>query len=229
LCGKELVYRNSLGTLVCYYCHEEFEANVACSEGHYICDKCHSSGAKDLIEQFCIQSDLTDPVKISEILMKHPSLKMHGPEHHFLVPAALLTAYYNIKGETTEKEKKIREAKKRSDKVLGGFCGFYGSCGAAMGAGIFMSLVTGATPVSKQEWALSNRVTARCLNRIADHGGPRCCKRNTWLAMAEAAAFTNEVLGVGIPVHGKVRCTFESLNKECRKEECPYNFTSQMT
>jgi hypothetical protein len=28
-------------------------------------------------------------------LMKNPQIKMHGPEHHFLVPAVLLAAYYN--------------------------------------------------------------------------------------------------------------------------------------
>ena len=75
---------------------------------------------------------------------------MHGPEHHFLIPAVLLSAFYNVSGEPGEKEKKIKQARKRAENVLGGFCGFYGDCGAAVGTGIFVSVITGATPLSQK-------------------------------------------------------------------------------
>lgn len=42
--------------------------------------------------------------------MRNPKLKIHGPEHHFLVPAVLLSSYYNVKRDYEEKENKIREA-----------------------------------------------------------------------------------------------------------------------
>jgi len=64
--------------------------------------------------------------------MKNPKIKMHGPEHHFLVPAVLLSAYYNKKKDSRKKEDKIKEARKRAEKILGGFCGSHGICGAAM-------------------------------------------------------------------------------------------------
>ena len=39
---------------------------------------------------------------------------MHGPEHHFLIPAALITAYYNVKGDKAAKMQAIALAKQRS-------------------------------------------------------------------------------------------------------------------
>lgn len=68
--------------------------------------------------------------------MRNPNVKMHGPEHHFLVSAILLAAYYNTKKDYKEKATKIRMAKKRASQILGGFCGFYGDCGVAVGTGI---------------------------------------------------------------------------------------------
>ena len=55
-----------------------------------------------------------------------------------------------------------------------------------MGTGIFISLITDATPLSKEDWGLANRMTAASLNTIAEHGGPRCCKRDSFLAIMDA-------------------------------------------
>ena len=64
----------------------------------------------------------------------------------------LLASYYNIRNEPELKEKKIEDARKRAVNVLGGFCGFYGACGAAVGTGIFISVITEANPLSRDEW-----------------------------------------------------------------------------
>jgi hypothetical protein len=45
-------------------------------------------------------------------------------------------------------------------------------CGAGMGTGIFISIVTGATSLSIEEWRLSNLATAKSLLSISEHGGP---------------------------------------------------------
>ena len=152
ICGNELAYSNENENLICYYCGQAFDANVKCENGHYVCDPCHSSSANEIIERFCITSRSEDPVELAMDIMKHPSVKMHGPEHHFMVPTVLLAAYYNKKRQFEEKEKKIRQARIRAEKILGGFCGTHGICGEAIGTGIFISLVTDATPLSKQEW-----------------------------------------------------------------------------
>lgn len=96
VCGKELVYGKT-EKMEYFYCHKIYESNVRCEAGHFVCDKCHSSSANELIENFCIATKLENPLEIALILMKNPKIKMHGPEHHFLVPASLLAAYYNVK------------------------------------------------------------------------------------------------------------------------------------
>ncbi len=162
--------------------------------------------------------------------MKKPEVAMHGPEHHFLVPAVLLASYYNLKNDSALKEEKIRIAQKRASNVLGGFCGYYGDCGAAVGTGIFISLITGANPLSKDEWKLSNLMTAKSLFSLADIGGPRCCKRTSFLSIIEASNFLSEHFSITLPVNKDIKCVFSSLNKECLKDNCPfYDGTSKST
>lgn len=221
VCGKELVYGGS-EALECFYCHKTYDSNVKCLDGHFVCDRCHSSSANDLIENFSSTTTLEDPLEMALILMRSPAVKMHGPEHHFLVPAVLLASYYNIKRDYAEKKLKIKEARKRASNVLGGFCGFYGDCGAAVGTGIFISLITNSTPLSTREWRLSNLMTSKSLHTIAVHGGPRCCKRNTYLAIKEATEFLKENFDISMKVSQDLRCEFNDLNKECLKRECPF-------
>ncbi|MDD5095444.1 MAG: DUF5714 domain-containing protein [Dehalococcoidia bacterium] len=222
-CGAELVYADMAQPRECVYCQRTYESNVACTSGHYVCDRCHSLPAFDLIGEFCINSHSTDPLEVALVLMRHPAVKMHGPEHHFLIPAVLLSAYYNLKGDPDRKARKISEAQKRAKNVLGGFCGFYGDCGAAVGTGIFFSLITDATPLTTDSWRLSNMMTSKSLMAIALQGGPRCCKRNTYLALAEAVRFLEEKLGVVMAANPESKCEFSDLNKECLKEECPFH------
>jgi hypothetical protein len=133
-----------------------------------------------------------------------------------------LAAYYNSKKEYDTKATKLRMAKKRASRILGGFCGFYGDCGAAVGTGIFVSLITDATPVSVAEWKLANLVTAKSLLTVAEHGGPRCCKRNTYLALMQAVEFLKEKLGVSLKIREGHECEFSDLNSECLRESCPF-------
>jgi len=223
ICGDELVYTKDLAPLECFYCKQVYDSNTKCKNGHYICDRCHSSSAVDLIENYCLTSNSEDPLELALTLMRSPNVKMHGPEHHFLVPAVLLAAYYNIKKDYKEKATKIRMAKKRSSQILGGFCGFYGNCGAAVGTGIFVSLVTDATPLSVTDWKLANLVTSKSLFTIAKHGGPRCCKRNTFLAILQASEFVKENFGVTFKLNKELKCEFYTLNNECLQQKCPFH------
>ena len=221
ICGADLTYLPEHERQACLYCGKEYESNARCVLGHFVCDTCHGADANTLIERFCTETRLTDPVKIAITIMRHPSVAMHGPEHHFLVPAALLAAYGN-RYTGMDRAVKIQQARKRAEGVRGGSCGMCGNCGAAVGTGIFVSLLTGATPLSKQEWQLSNRMTAHSLLAIAEHGGPRCCKRDTFLALQTAQAFLRSELGAEMVIQSPIRCTFSALNKECLRSECPF-------
>ena len=223
LCGKELLYTGESEELHCVFCSNVFASQARCVNGHFVCDACHSLSANDLIERFTIASDSKDPLDTAITLMKSPSVKMHRPEHHFLVPAVLLSAFYNASGRAGEKEARIKKARQRAEHVLGGFCGFYGACGAAVGTGIFVSVMTDATPLSHGEWRQANLMTARSLGAIADAGGPRCCKRDSFLAIIETLTFVKDQFHVEMGSSpAEVKCGFFHLNKECKKAACRF-------
>jgi len=220
VCGAELRYSENAVPRTCVYCGEHGQSAAACANGHYVCDACHSGSANDLIQRFCSASALREPIAMAVTLMKDARIKMHGPEHHFLVPAVLLSAFCNAEGRAPqEKAALIAKARERAQDVKGGSCGFNGNCGAAVGTGIFMSLATGATPLSDAPWRLANLMTADSLSLIAEHGGPRCCKRDSFLAILEAKSFLSRELGVELPQES-VTCGFSALNKECKRDAC---------
>ena len=154
--------------------------------------------------------------------MRHPALKMHGPEHHFLVPAVLVAAYWNAKGDPAKRAEAVREARRRSDPVLGGFCGLQGACGAGIGTGTFVALVTGATPLAGPARGLANRMTARALDVVSRTGGARCCKRDSVLSNLAAARFARVHLGVALPARGPAG-EWSDVNRECLADGCPFH------
>jgi len=222
VCGAELQYETGYRPVTCALCGRLSESNVQCLNGHYVCDVCHSRPAGEFIALSCIASELKDPLAQALLLMRDHRIAMHGPEHHFLVPAVLLSSFYNVTGEKDKKEEKIRTAQKRAASVPGGFCGFQGDCGAAVGVGIFVSVMTGSTPLSVKEWRLSNLATGRTLITIAESGGPRCCKRNSFLAIEEAGKFVRDQCDIILPVSQNVKCEFTDLNRQCLHEKCRF-------
>jgi hypothetical protein len=222
VCGADLTYEQHNRALVCYYCQTEVQANVLCENDHYVCDRCHSNSANDLIEHLCINSQSTNPLQLANSLFYHPAVKMHGPEHHFLVPAVLLAAFYNKKNQPELKDEKIKIARQRASYLRGGSCGSCGTCGAAVGTGIFISLITEATPLSRDAWGLSNMVTAESLHRIAAQGGPRCCKRVSYLAIQTAIKFLKSHFKVTLQTTQNLQCGFSSMNTECLRQDCPF-------
>jgi hypothetical protein len=222
VCGQPLVYFNEYQQLTCNLCGKIHDSQVACQSGHFVCDSCHESSANDLIEQVCIQSNSTRPLELAIDLMKSPVVKMHGPEHHFLVPAVLLSACYNKLEKPEQKEKKIRIARKRAENVLSGFCGFYGACGAGIGTGIFIALYTDSDPMAREQWGLANLMTAESLRCIGALGGPRCCKRDTFIALKTAVKFLQQIFSVHLEMPKTITCEFSDMNFQCIEEDCPY-------
>ncbi|NEU05728.1 DUF5714 domain-containing protein [Clostridium senegalense] len=223
ICSEELEYFDESKEMDCYFCKKKFSANASCKSGHYVCDSCHSLGAFEIIREYCLKSNSINPMEMALDLMKHPSVKMHGPEHHYLVPAVLVTAYLNSIGDRTNLEKLLNEGEKRAKNVLGGFCGFYGACGAAVGTGIYISLILGASPLSEEKWGLSNLITAKALEKIASFGGPRCCKRDTFLALETAVDFTKEKLNVQLKKKENLKCNYSKINDQCLKDRCKFH------
>jgi hypothetical protein len=223
VCGNELIYSPHAATDTCFYCGATAETNMRCARGHFVCDVCHNANANDLIERFCCSTDSIAPLSLALTLMASPLVKMHGPEHHFLVPAVLLACYHNRTAADRElASEKIRQARGRAGDVKGGFCGFCGACGAGIGTGIFTSLITEATPLSDRERRLSNMITSESLRVIAEKGGARCCKRESFWAIMTAVQFVRREFGVDLPEEPLPACSFSDLNKECLAERCAF-------
>jgi hypothetical protein len=222
LCGKELVYLAASEPMSCALCAAGHESAARCKGGHYVCDACHSGSAKDVIEKACAATDEKDPVALALRLMRHPALKLHGPEHHFLVPAVLVATWSNARGEQGKRAERVAEARKRSEPVAGGFCGIQGACGAAIGTGTFVALATASTPLKGKERGHSNRMTAQALAVVGKMDAARCCKRDSLLSILAAARFAREHLKVDLPASGPA-CAWAGDNKECAGGVCPFN------
>ena len=219
ICGAPLIYLKHDQQMECAVCHQKEKSKTVCEKSHYVCDACHTQGM-DSIMGICLAQTSKDPIVIVRELMAQPFCHMHGPEHHVMVGSALLTAYRNAGGEI-DLMGALAEMQARGRRVPGGVCGFWGACGAGISAGMFVSIVTGSTPLAAEAWGLSNRMTSAALDAIGEVGGPRCCKRDSYLAIMRAVAFAEEHLGVKMEL-GEIVCIHSSRNNQCIRERCPF-------
>ena len=60
------------------------------------------------------------------------------------------------------------------------------------------------------------------LPEIVPCGGPRCCKRDTFLALRAAVAFTAQQTGVQMEWDDSLACEFSAENRECLGGGCPF-------
>ena len=219
ICKAPLEYLEEDVLMECAICHKQEASKTRCINGHYVCSACHTKGLDSVID-LCMQESGKNPIAILEKMMSMSFCHMHGPEHHVLVGAALLTAYKNAGGEI-DLAKSLSEMYRRGKEVPGGACGFWGACGAGISTGMYLSIITKATPLAKEAWGLSNQMTSRALGKIGEIGGPRCCKRDSYLAIIEAVQFTKERLGVSMEL-GNVDCSRSSMNSQCIQIRCPF-------
>lgn len=265
ICGAPLEYLENDVEMECSICHKKTGSKTRCVNGHFVCDECHTKGV-DAVIGLCLTEKSKDPVEIIEKMMAQPFCHMHGPEHHIMVGAALLTAYVNAGGKIMSgksadnrakedaagnsagdrapkdeagesragekakdkelKEEELKEALgemvRRGKSVPGGACGFWGACGAGISAGMFVSIISGSTPLKNEAFGLSNRMTSAALGKIGDVGGPRCCKRDSFLSIQAAVDFVRENLGVEME-KADVTCRYSGQNEQCIGIRCPYS------
>ena len=172
------------------------------------------------LKRICLEETSRDPIVVLEKLMAQPFCRMHGPEHHVIVGSALLTAYRNAGGQIDLPEA-LRELNARGSDVPGAVCGLWGACGACISTGQFLSVVTGSGPLEKEQWGLCMQMTAASLNAVAEVGGPRCCKRDSYLSVLTAADFVRRKLGVTMETTKPV-CNRSHVNAQCVGSRCPF-------
>ena len=220
ICKAPLEYLEKDELMECAICHRKENSKTRCIHGHYVCNDCHTAGM-DSIVGLCLKETSKNPIEIIEKMMALPFCHMHGPEHHVMVGAALLTAYKNAGGAIDLKDA-LTEMMNRGKSVPGGACGFWGACGAGISSGMFISIISKSTPLAREPFALSHRMTAKSLEAISEIGGPRCCKRDSYLSILSAIDFVKENFGVEME-KPEIVCTHSSQNNQCIGKLCPFS------
>jgi hypothetical protein len=219
VCGAPLVYGAESVLRVCALCGEEQTTMIWCPEGHFVCDACHGAAATDVVRRVLATTTSCDATAILEQVMAHPALPMHGPEHHAIVPGVIISAARNAGAFIPDGA--IETVFTRAAKVPGGWCGYYGTCGAAVGVGIAVSVLTGATPLNGEQRSLALAATSQALAGMIDEQ-PRCCKRASRIAVKVAVGYLREHLDIDLPTGDHMRCTFTARNRQCARERCPF-------
>ena len=64
-------------------------------------------------------------------------------------------------------------------------------------------------------------MTSKSLGKIGEVGGPRCCKRDSFLSILSAVDFVKEHFGIEME-KAKIECGFTEQNNQCIKDRCPF-------
>ncbi|MDH3349251.1 MAG: DUF5714 domain-containing protein [Desulfobulbaceae bacterium] len=218
-CGSEIIYEKNSTKRSCSFCGITEQSNSTCKNNHYICDSCHKQEAMTIINHICLTSKDKDLFSLFSTIRNHPAIPLHGPEHHSLIPGIILAVYRNNGGEIDDET--IKNGIERAKKIPGGVCGFWGSCGAAIGAGIATAMILNATPLTAVSRQKAQNLTAKILTAISQIKGGRCCQRESWITLSQTALLSQEFLGIALPANHQIRCNQYHENKECIKVQCP--------
>ncbi len=176
--------------------------------------------ANKIIEA-CMQEKSTNPIKIFYHIAKKDFIRIHGPEHHILDGAAILTAFYNAGGKIELKDS-LEDLMKRGLQMPGATCGMWGVCGAVSSMGAALSIIDQTGPLSTDDsWGKHMEFTSKALAGLAKVGGPRCCKRDAFLCFQKAIEHINENYNVKLE-SSNIVCCFHNRNEQCIKERCPF-------
>ncbi len=219
VCGNPLIYPEQEIELKCSYCGTIELANAHCNDNHFVCDNCHSEDALAVMEHLCKEATETDMLELLARLRKHPSIPVHGPEHHALMPAIIVTAYRNCGGKV--EGDLLKTAIRRGNQIIGGSCAFTGICGSATGVGIAFSLLLQANPVKAKQRQIVQQITQQVLADIANFKAARCCQRDCWLGLKQAAELSKQYLPITLHADAVIGCYQRHLNQECIGMACP--------
>ena len=173
------------------------------------------------IIEACLQEKSKNPVEIFNNIAHKEFVRIHGPEHHILDGAAILTAFFYAGGRI-ELYESLNEIMKRGLQMPGATCGMWGVCGAVSSMGAALSIIDGTGPLSSDDsWGKHMEFTSNALCSLAHVGGPRCCKRDAFLSFQRAIDHINENYDVQLEA-SNIECNFSEKNEQCIKERCPF-------
>lgn len=169
----------------------------------------------------CREQTGTNPILIFQSIARQDYIRIHGPEHHILDGACILTAYYNAGGKI-DLEAGLKWILEQGMKMPGAACGHWGVCGAVTSVGAALAFIDGTGPLSTDgTWGKHMAYTSKVIARMGQINGPRCCKRDGFLALETAVDFIND----NYPVHldkTPIHCGFYPKNQQCIASRCPF-------
>ena len=172
----------------------------------------------------CVKSTGTNPYEIFHTIAQKDYIRIHGPEHHVLDGACILTAIHNAGG-NFDLQAALQKLMAEGLRMPGAACGLWGVCGAVTSIGAALAIIDGTGPLSTEDWGSHMEYTSAALAKLAKTGGPRCCKRDAFSAMEQAVGYIKERYGITLDMP-PVQCDFSSRNAQCIGMRCPYNITS---
>lgn len=179
------------------------------------------------IEDMLMRSASTTPAQLLEEVMADPRCVAFGPIHHFIVGAVLLACWHNAEGSPNREEllaADLEEMAARSSFVPGATCARWGVCGAVASAGMAYAIVCGNAPLRDEGWQEGQLMVSELLADIARSGSPRCCKRDTRVAVRGAVRHFNAIGGPRIDEWGEAPiCATHSANTVCMGASCPFH------
>ena len=175
----------------------------------------------EAIVSACLQMKTKNPAEIFQHIANQDFVRIHGPEHHILDGAAILTAFYNAGGDI-DLAKSLEELMCRGMQMPGATCGQWGVCGAVTSIGAALSIIDGTGPLSTDEsWGNHMHFTSAALGKLADVGGPRCCKRDAFFTMEEAINYISVHYNVSLEMSA-MKCSYSNQNQQCIRLRCPF-------
>ena len=174
----------------------------------------------------CIIRDIreeksTDPGRIFRSMAGRDYISMHGPEHHVLDGACILTAYANAGGDI-DLEEGLQQLFEEGLKMPGAMCGLWGVCGAISSIGAALAIIDGTGPLSEDgTWGEHMRFTSEAISALGAVNGPRCCKRDAMLAFRHSVEYINSHYDVKLD-YKYHPCEFSDRNRQCIHGRCPF-------
>ena len=161
------------------------------------------------------------PVRIFKNMANKEYINLHGPEHHILDGACLLTAFYNAGGKI-DLNTSLNKLMNEGLRMPGAMCGLWGICGAITSIGSALAIIDGTGPLTADgSWGEHMAFTSKAIGELGEINGPRCCKRDAMIAFKHAVEYVNTHYNVHLD-YEKQECDFSAMNAQCIKEKCPF-------
>lgn len=162
-----------------------------------------------------------DPAAIFRNIAKKDYISIHGPEHHVLDGACILTAFYNAGG-NIDLDRSLEKLLAEGLRMPGAMCGLWGVCGAVTSIGAALAIIDGTGPLSGDgSWGAHMSFTAAAISELGSINGPRCCKRDAMTAFKNAVEYINTHYDIHLAYEDQA-CGYSERNQQCIRERCPF-------